>query len=143
MFHRFSLLVNVNTFLHPRTKPQLTDDASEYFVLFHHKVIVACAVEVRHRKPGTAQDKRKDGRSACYRARPEHQVALWIVEKAVAPGTVTVTDDWSGYASLRKRGYRMDLQRCIPFAPTRANRGFRFTQQTPSGLFESEARPRA
>ena len=28
----------------------------------HHKVLVACAVEVRHRKPGTAQDKRKDGR---------------------------------------------------------------------------------
>jgi len=30
----------------------------------HHKVLVACAVEVRHRKPGTAQDKRKDGRYA-------------------------------------------------------------------------------
>ena len=29
-----------------------------------HKVLVACAVEVRHRKPGTAQDKRKDGRYA-------------------------------------------------------------------------------
>jgi len=27
----------------------------------HHKVLVACAVEARHRKPGTAQDKRKDG----------------------------------------------------------------------------------
>lgn len=30
----------------------------------HHKVLVACAVEVRHRKPGTGQDKRKDGRYA-------------------------------------------------------------------------------
>jgi hypothetical protein len=30
----------------------------------HHKVLVACAVEVRHRKPGTAQDTRKDGRYA-------------------------------------------------------------------------------
>jgi hypothetical protein len=30
----------------------------------HHKVLVACAVEVRHRKPGTAQDKRRDGRYA-------------------------------------------------------------------------------
>jgi hypothetical protein len=34
--------------------------ASEYFVLFHHKDLVAYAVEVRHRKPGTEQDKRKD-----------------------------------------------------------------------------------
>ena len=25
----------------------MTDGASEYFVLFHHKVLVACAVEVR------------------------------------------------------------------------------------------------
>jgi len=32
--------------------------------LGHHKVLVACAVDVRHRKPGTAQDKRKDGRYA-------------------------------------------------------------------------------
>ena len=30
----------------------------------HHKTLVAAAVEVRHRKPGTAQDKRKDGRYA-------------------------------------------------------------------------------
>jgi hypothetical protein len=30
----------------------------------HHKILVACAVKVRHRKPGTAQDKRKDGRYA-------------------------------------------------------------------------------
>ena len=29
----------------------------------HHKVLVACAVEVRRRKPGTAQDKR--GRTLC------------------------------------------------------------------------------
>ena len=30
----------------------------------HHKVLVVCAVEVRHRTPGTAQDNRKDGRYA-------------------------------------------------------------------------------
>ncbi len=30
----------------------------------HHKILVACAVEVRQRKPGTAQGKRKDGRYA-------------------------------------------------------------------------------
>jgi hypothetical protein len=34
------------------------------FCLFHHKVLDACAVEVRHRKPRTAQDKRKNGRYA-------------------------------------------------------------------------------
>lgn len=28
-----------------------------------------------------------------------------FVESAVEPGTLTVTDDWSAYASLRKRGY--------------------------------------
>ena len=30
----------------------------------HHKTLVSAAVEVRHRKPGSAQDKRKDGRYA-------------------------------------------------------------------------------
>ena len=30
----------------------------------HHKTLVACAVEVRRRAPGTAQDARKDGRYA-------------------------------------------------------------------------------
>jgi hypothetical protein len=76
----------------------------------HHKVLVACAVEVRHRKPGTAQDKRKDGR---YAGRVRLAVVLdrsadslcGFVESTVAPGTLTVTDDWSGYASLGKRGY--------------------------------------
>ena len=27
----------------------------------HHKVLVSCAIEVRHRKPGTKLDNRKDG----------------------------------------------------------------------------------
>src|SRR5271170_6571394 len=82
----------------------MTDGASEYFVLFHHKVLVACAVEVRHRKPGTAQDKRKDGRYA-GRVRlaivPDRSAKslCGFVENAVAPGTLTVTDDWSDYAS--------------------------------------------
>ncbi len=30
----------------------------------HHKVPVSCAIEVRHRKPGTKLDNRKDGRYA-------------------------------------------------------------------------------
>ncbi len=76
----------------------------------HHKVLVACAVEVRHRKPGTAQDKRKDGRYA-GRVRlavaPDRSVAslCGFVESVVAPGTLVVTDDWRGYTGLRKRGY--------------------------------------
>jgi transposase-like protein len=76
----------------------------------HHKTLVACAVEVRHRKPGTAQDKRKDGR---YAGRVRLTVAedrsatslCGFVESAVAPGTLIVTDDWSAYGGLRKRGY--------------------------------------
>jgi transposase-like protein len=76
----------------------------------HHKTLVAAAVEVRRRKPGTAQDKRKDGR---YAGRVRLAIAVdrsadslcGFVEKAVTPGSMIVTDDWSGYASLRKRGY--------------------------------------
>src|SRR5208337_1290435 len=76
----------------------------------HHKTLVAAAVEVRHRKPGTAQDKRKDGR---YAGRVRLAIAAdrsadslcGFVENAVMPGSLIVTDDWNGYASLRKRGY--------------------------------------
>ena len=75
----------------------------------HHKTLVACAVEVRRRAPGTAQDARKDGR---YAGRVRLAVAAdrsakslcGFVEGAVAKGTLIVTDDWSGYADLRKRG---------------------------------------
>jgi transcription elongation factor Elf1 len=76
----------------------------------HHKTLVSCAVEVRHREPGTAQDKRKDGRYA-GRVRlaivPDRSAEslCGFVEGAVEPGTLLVTDDWSAYASLRKRGY--------------------------------------
>ena len=75
----------------------------------HHKVLVACAVEVRHRKPGTTQDKRKDGRHAGrvrFAVVPDRSAdsLCGFVESAVAPGALTVTDDWSGYASLGDAG---------------------------------------
>ena len=75
----------------------------------HHKTLVAAAVEVRRRKPGTAQDKRKDGR---YAGRVRLAIAadrsadlVWLCRESRQPGSLIVTDDWSGYASLRKRGY--------------------------------------
>ena len=78
----------------------------------HHKVleeISGCAIEVRHRKPGTKLDNRKDGR---YAGRVRLAVVLdrsaeslcGFVESTVAPGSLIVTDDWSGYAGLGKRG---------------------------------------
>ena len=71
----------------------------------HHKVPVSCAIEVRHRKPGTKLDNRKDGR---YAGRVRLAVVLdrsaeslcGFVESTVAPGSLIVTDDWSGYAGL-------------------------------------------
>lgn len=76
----------------------------------HHKTLVAGAVEVRHRKPGSAQDKRKDGR---YAGRVRLAVAAdrsagslcGFVQSSVMPGSLIVTDDWSGYGSLDKPGY--------------------------------------
>ena len=77
----------------------------------HDKVLVASAVEVRQRKPGTKLDKRKGGRYA-GRVRlaivPDRSAEslCGFVECAVVPGTSLVTDDWSGYASLAERGYK-------------------------------------
>ena len=76
----------------------------------HHKTLVAAAVEVRHRKPGTAQDKRKDGRYAgrLRLAIAEDRSAASLcgfVAKAVEPGVLLVTDDWSAYRGLRALGY--------------------------------------
>ena len=76
----------------------------------HDKVLVATAVEVIPRTPGTKLDKRKGGRYA-GRVRlavvPDRsaQSRCGFVEGAVAPGTKIVTDDWGGYAGLTKRGY--------------------------------------
>jgi transposase-like protein len=76
----------------------------------HHKTLVTAAVEVRHRESGTAQDKRKDGR---YAGRARLSVAgdrsaetlCGFVQSTVLPGSLIVTDDWSGYGSLRESGY--------------------------------------
>ena len=77
----------------------------------HDKVLVACAVEVRQRQPGTKLDERKDGR---YAGRVRLAVApdrsakslCGFVESTVLPGVAITTDDWSAYASLGTRGYR-------------------------------------
>src|SRR5208282_2921172 len=76
----------------------------------HHKALVVGAVEVRHREPGTAQDKRKDGRYAgrirlAIAADRSAESLCGFVESAVMPGSLIVTDDWGSYGSLRTRGY--------------------------------------
>ena len=70
----------------------------------HHKVLVACAVEVRHRKPGdrAGQAERTDAMPgvsalAVVPDAGSRRLALWVRgDRAVAPRTAkTVTDDWS------------------------------------------------
>ena len=76
----------------------------------HDKVLVASAVEVRQRKPGTKLDKRKGGRYA-GRVRlaivPDRSAELLcgFVECAVVPGTSLVTDDYAELTpELAERG---------------------------------------
>jgi transposase-like protein len=76
----------------------------------HHKTLVIAAVEVRHREPGTAQDRRRNrryaGRVRLALAADRGADALGgFVKSAVAPGSLIVTDDWSGYTGLRGSGY--------------------------------------
>jgi transposase-like protein len=76
----------------------------------HHKTLVAAAVEVRQREPGTKLDARRNGRYA-ERVRlaviPDRSAAslCGFVEHAVEPGKKIVTDNWSGYADIAARGY--------------------------------------
>lgn len=77
----------------------------------HDKLLVAGAVEVRQRKPGSKLDKRKGGRYA-GRVRlaivPDRSAELLcgFIEGAVAAKTAITTDDWSGYARVASRGYK-------------------------------------
>jgi transposase-like protein len=77
----------------------------------HDKSMVAWAVEVRQRKPGTTLDKRKSGRYA-GRIRlavvPDRSAKslCGFVEKSVQPSTLIGTDDWKSYYDLPNRGYR-------------------------------------
>ena len=77
----------------------------------HDKILVASAVEVRQRKPGTKLDQRKGGRYA-GRVRlavvPDRSTKSLcsFVEGSVAPNTMIVTDDWTRYADLTQRGYK-------------------------------------
>ena len=76
----------------------------------HHKVLVTAAVEVRQRKPGTAQDKRKNGRYAgrlrlSVVADRSAESLCGFVAAAVENGTRIITDDWSGYRKLKSMGY--------------------------------------
>jgi transposase-like protein len=77
----------------------------------HDMVPVAGAVEVRQRKrTDSSLNKRKTGRYA-GRVRlalvPDRSAKSLsaFIESAVSPGARIITDDWSGYGELAKRGY--------------------------------------
>ena len=87
----------------------------------HDKLLVASAVEVRRRKPGTRLDKRKGGRYA-GRVRlavvPDRSAKspCGFVEGAVASGSSVITDDWSGYMDEAAGGGLADgvVRRSVP-----------------------------
>jgi transposase-like protein len=76
----------------------------------HDMVLVAGAVEVRQRKRRGSLDKRRTGR---YAGRVRLAVApdrsakslVGFIGRAVTPGAAIITDDWSSYATLGRRGY--------------------------------------
>ena len=76
----------------------------------HDMVLVAGAVEVRQRKRSGSLNKRKTGRYAgrvrlCLAPDRSAKSLGGFIAHNVAPGATIVTDDWSGYAGLAKRGY--------------------------------------
>lgn len=95
----------------------------------HDMVLVAGAVEVKQRKHGGSLNKRRTGRYA-GRVRlavvPDRSAKSLggFIERVVTPGATIITDDWSGYAALEKRGYlhtavaeRGDMQVAETFLP--------------------------
>jgi transposase-like protein len=95
----------------------------------HDMVLVAGAVEVKQRKHGGSLNKRRTGR---YAGRVRLAVVTdrsakslgGFIERVVTPGATIITDDWSGYAALEKRGYlhtavaeRGDMQTVETFLP--------------------------
>jgi len=76
----------------------------------HNQILVAAAVEVRQRKPGSKLNKRKAGRYA-GRLRlavvPDRtaKTLAGFVSSAVVPGAMVITDGWGSYNSLTKRGF--------------------------------------
>jgi hypothetical protein len=81
----------------------------------HHGIVVAGAVEVKTRKPAdtTKPNKAVPRRGGRYAGRlrlavvPNRSGASLgrFVDDSVEEGTMVVTDDWTGYASLKERGY--------------------------------------
>ena len=95
----------------------------------HDMVLVAGAVEVKQRKHGGSLNKRRTGRYA-GRVRlavvPDRSAKSLggFIERVVTPGATIISDDWSGYAALEKRGYlhtavaeRGDMQVAETFLP--------------------------
>jgi transposase-like protein len=76
----------------------------------HDQTLVAAAVEVRQRQPKEGTTARRGGRYA-GRLRldvvPNRGAAALcgFVEGAVLPGSMVITDAWTGYTSLESRGY--------------------------------------
>ena len=76
----------------------------------HDQVLVAAAVEVKQREPGSKLDKRKGGRYAgrlrlaIVPDRTARSLA-GFVEAAIQPGSMVITDGWNSYKGLTKRGY--------------------------------------
>jgi transposase-like protein len=95
----------------------------------HGMALVAGAVEVKQRKLSSSLNKRRTvryaGRVRLAVVQDRSAKSLGgFIERVVTPGTTIITDDWSGYATLEKRGYlhsavaeRGDMQVAETFLP--------------------------
>jgi len=79
----------------------------------HHGIVVVGAVEVRTRKPSDKPGKAVPRRGGRYAGRlrlavvPNRKAVslCCFVDDNIEAGTMVVTDNWQGYASLTERGY--------------------------------------